>query len=213
MKTNFGKLILWAIGSALVIAFVAAISSRAILPAAEAVQGPVLAGGALGVADVIFYGLAALTVAGAAAVALSRNILYSALGLLAALLGVAGLYVLLSADFLAITQLLIYIGGVLVLILFAVMLTNRIADVNVSNVSAGLYGGVLLFVAIVPVLLTVALVTPWREVAPGDLAHTTAALGNALLTHWLLPFEVASLILLATLIGAIVIARKEIKAD
>lgn len=213
MKTNFGKLILWAVGSALVIAFVVAMWGRAIVPAADAAQGPSLAGGALGVTDVIFYGLAALTVAGAGAVTLSRNILYSALGLLSALLGVAGLYVLLSADFLAITQLLIYIGGVLVLVLFAVMLTNRITDVNVSNTSAGLYGGVLIFLAVFPVLLTVALITPWRSVAPGDLAHTTASLGNALLTHWLLPFEVASLILLATLIGAIVIARKEIKAD
>jgi NAD(P)H-quinone oxidoreductase subunit 6 len=123
------------------------------------------------------------------------------------------MYVLLRADFLAITQLLIYIGGVLVLILFAVMLTNRIVDVNVSNASAGLYGGVLIFVAAIPVLLTVALITPWRMLAITSAAYTTEPLGNALLTRWLLPFEVASLILLATLIGAVVIARKEIKAD
>jgi NADH-quinone oxidoreductase subunit J len=211
MKTNFGKLILWVIGSALVIAFVVAISGRAILPAAAASPMPVT--GAPGLVDVIFYAVAALAVGGAAGVALSRNILWSAFGLLGALLGVSGLYVLLSADFLAITQLLIYIGGVLVLILFAVMLTNRITDVNVSNTSAGLYGGVLIFVAVVPVLLTIALVTPWRQRALPELAYTTETLGNALLTRWLLPFEVASLILLATLIGAIVIARKEIKAD
>ena len=211
MKTNFGKLIFWAVVSALVVGFVVVISNRAILPAASA--SPVPAAGAAGLADVIFYAVAALTLAGAAGVALSRNILWSAIGLLAALLGVGGMYVLLSADFLAITQLLIYIGGVLVLVLFAVMLTNRIADVNVSNTSAGLFGGVLIFVAAVPVLLTVALVTPWRPRAVTEVAHTTEILGNALLTQWLLPFEVASLILLATLIGAIVIARKEIKAD
>lgn len=211
MKTNFGKLVLWAIGSALVVAFVAAISGRAILPAAAA--SPLPASAAPGIIDVIFYVVAGLTVLGAAGVALSRNILWSAIGLLTSLLGVGGLYVLLAADFLAITQLLIYVGGVLTLILFAIMLTNRIVDVNVSNVSAGLYGGVLIFVAVIPVLLTVALVTPWQHRPVGEAVHTTEWLGHGLLTQWLLPFEVASLILLATLIGAIVIARKEIKAD
>ena len=86
------------------------------------------AGGALGLPDVLFYVIAAVTVAGAAGVALSRNILYSAIGLLMALLGAGALYVFLAADFLAVTQLLVYIGGVLILILFAVMLTNRIGQ-------------------------------------------------------------------------------------
>ena len=71
----------------------------------------------------------------------------------------------------------------------------------------------LIFVASLPVLLAVALVTPWRIRPAVDGAYTTEPIGHALLTRWLLPFEVASLILLATLIGAIVIARKEIKAD
>jgi NADH-quinone oxidoreductase subunit J len=211
MKSNLGKLAVWVIASGLVIGFLVIMSGRALLPALDA--NPLQPNAAAGLPDVLFYALAALTVAGAAGVALSRNILWSAIGLLFALLGVGGLYVLLSADFLAIAQLLIYIGGVLTLILFAVMLTNRIADVNVSNVSAGLYGGVLIFVAVVPVLLTVALVTPWNLAGGAAVAYSTEPLGNALLTRWILPFEVASLILLATLIGAIVIARKEIKAD
>jgi NADH-quinone oxidoreductase subunit J len=154
-------------------------------------------------------------VGGAALVAFVRNILYSALGLLAALLGAGSLYVLLSADFVAITQLLVYVGGVLVLVLFAVMLTNRITEVTVSNRSVGLWGGLLLLVAMAPVLVAVAVATPWnaaREPGPlAPLAPTTAAIGDALLTRWLLPFEVASLILLATLVGAVVIARKELK--
>jgi NADH-quinone oxidoreductase subunit J len=211
MKSNLGKLILWVVASALVIAFVVAMWGRAIAPAADASPAPT--GAPATAADVLFYAVAAITVAGAAAVALSRNILWSAIGLLAALLGVAGLYVLLAADFLAITQLLIYIGGVLVLILFAVMLTNRISDVNVSNSSAGVFGGILIFVAAFPVLFAVAAVTPWRLRPLAEAAYTTEPIGHALLTRWLLPFEVASLVLLATLIGAIVIARKEIKAD
>ena len=144
--------------------------------------------------------------------ALSRNILYSALGLLASLLGVAGLYVFLSADFVAVAQIMIYIGGVLVLILFAVMLTNRIGEVKVSNASMGWASGGLLAALVLGLLLVVAFEVPWA-VRPMPALPTTAPLGNGLLQRWLLPFELASLILLATLIGAIIIARKEIRAE
>ncbi|HEY6105000.1 MAG TPA: NADH-quinone oxidoreductase subunit J, partial [Anaeromyxobacteraceae bacterium] len=144
---------------------------------------------------------------------LSRNILYSALGLLASLLGAGSLYVFLSADFVAVTQLLVYIGGVLVLVLFAVMLTSQIGQVNVSNASFGVAGGLLLFLASAPLLLVVAVATPWKIRPDPKLSETTAQIGNAFLQQWLLPFELASLILLATLIGAVVMARKELKAD
>ena len=118
-----------------------------------------------------------------------------------------------NVNFVAVTQLLIYIGGVLVLILFAVFLTSRISDVRISNTSFGQFGGVLLFLATAPVLLAVAALAPWpvRQLTP--VASSTESIGDAFLTRWLLPFEVASLVLLATLIGAVVIARKEIKAD
>lgn len=211
MQSNGGKLVVWALATVLVAAFVGYMATEVIRPAALA--SPVPEAGGLGLVDVLFYVLAAVTVAGAAGVALSRNILYSAFGLLMALLGAGALYVMLSADFVAVTQLLIYIGGVLVLILFAVMLTSRITEVNVSNTSFGLFGGFLLFVAGAPVLLAVAVITPWSAGTPAALAPTTQAIGDAFLTRWLLPFEVASLVLLSTLIGAIVIARKEIKAD
>jgi NADH-quinone oxidoreductase subunit J len=204
------KLVLWVVVAALVVTFVGVIGAQvmrgAALPA-DAGLGP------LTLRDVLFYAFAAMTVAGAGAVALSRNILYSAIGLLFALMGAAALYVFLSADFLAVTQLLVYIGGVLVLILFAVMLTNRITEVNVSNTSLGLGGGAALLVATVPVLVFVAAATPWAATASPGLAPTTREIGNAFLTRWLLPFELASLVLLATLIGAVVIARKELKAD
>ncbi len=99
-----------------------------------------------------------------------------------ALLGAGSLYVFLSADFIAVTQLLIYIGGVLVLILFAVMLTNRITEVNVSNTSFGTFGGVLLFVAVAPVLVAVATLTPWSTpVIPAMTA--TAARDRQRLPH------------------------------
>src|SRR3990170_5329550 len=85
-----------------------------------------------------FFGLAALTLGSAALVAFSKNIIYSTLSLLGTFLGIAGLYITLSADFLAAVQILVYVGGTLTLILFAVMLTSRIEDMKVSNPRAGL---------------------------------------------------------------------------
>ena len=203
------KIVIWVVLAALVVTFVGVLGARmaegAVLP--EIILGP------LGLTDALFYLFAAMTFAGAATVALSKNILHSALGLLAALMGTGSLYVFLSADFLAVTQLLVYIGGVLVLILFAVMLTNRITEVKISNASLGLVGGGALLVATVPVLVFVAIATPWATIVPAELAPTTREIGNAFLTRWLLPFELASLVLLATLIGAVVIARKELKQD
>jgi NAD(P)H-quinone oxidoreductase subunit 6 len=205
-----GKLFTWVVVAVAVVVFVGVIGSQVLggasLPA-DAGVGPVT------LRDLLFYAFALMTVGGAAGVAFSRNILYSAIGLLGALMGAGALYVFVSADFLAVTQLLVYIGGVLVLILFAVMLTNRITEVNVSNSSLGLGGGIALLVAAVPVLVFVAVATPWAAHVSPDLAPTTRDIGNAFLTRWLLPFELASLVLLATLIGAVVIARKELKQD
>ncbi len=209
MKLNAGRIVLWFIATLVVVVFLGYMTTEVIQPAWH----PAATRPPAGLPDVLFYVLAALTVAGATGVALSRNILYSAFGLLMALLGAGSLYVFLSADFVAVTQLLVYIGGVLVLILFAVMLTNRITEVNVSNSSFGLFGGALLFVSVMPVLLAVVSLTPWPATASAALAPTTEAIGHGFLTKWLLPFEVASLVLLATLVGAVVIARKEIKAD
>jgi len=213
MPPRLRRLVAWAAASVVVVLFVAVLGVVAIAPAAESAPGAGQGQGQGGLVAVLFYVLSLLTLLGAALVAFVRNIVYSALGLLASLLGAGSLYVLLSADFVAIAQLLVYVGGVMVLVLFAVLLTNKITEVNVSNSSFGLFGGLLLLVAMVPVLVAVAVLTPWRTSVPGPLAPTTEALGDALLTHWLLPFEVASLVLLATLIGAVIIARKELKAD
>jgi NAD(P)H-quinone oxidoreductase subunit 6 len=163
---------------------------------------------------VVFYLFALAAVVGAAGVPMSKNIFWSAMALLSALVGVGGLYVLLAADFLAVTQLLVYIGGVLVLIIFAVMLTSQIKEIEVSNQNVGLVAGAVLFVLTGTLLSYVAIWAPWKiAVLQPESNETTAAIGNGLLGPWLLPFEVASVVLLATLIGAIVVARKEIKDD
>jgi len=211
MKIDAKRIAIWAGLAALVVAFVGVLGSR-VLQSGAALPAD-LEVGALTMRDLLFYGFAAMALAGAAGVALSRNILYSAISLLYCLIGAGSLYVFLSADFVAVSQLLVYIGGVLVRVLFAVMLTNLIGDVKVSNVSLGVAGGAALLAATAPVLLFIALATPWATRAPPALAPTTRVIGHELLTRWLLPFEIASLVLLATLIGAVVIARKEIKPE
>jgi len=208
---KLSKIAVWAVLAALVVAFVGYLGGR--LGVSGVTPQTAVADG-LRLGDALFYFFALLMLVGALGVTFSRNILYSAIGLLMSLLGGGALYVFLSADFLAVAQLLVYIGGVLVLILFAVMLTSRISDINVSNRSLGLAGGAAVFFATAPVLLFVAVRTPWkvRQEIPA-LKPVTAAIGDAFLTSWLLPFEMASLVLLATLIGAVVVARKELKAD
>ncbi|MBI5549650.1 MAG: NADH-quinone oxidoreductase subunit J [Deltaproteobacteria bacterium] len=162
----------------------------------------------------VFWALALLTLASGAGVAFSRNIVYASFSLLGAFLGVAGLYVFLSADFLAVAQVLIYIGGVLVLILFAVMLTSRLQHVKLSNPAMGMLPATLATVATTALLVFVALAAPWRRSgSPAPMRPTAEALGDLFLTRYLLPFEIASVVLLAALIGAVVLARKEIKPD
>jgi NAD(P)H-quinone oxidoreductase subunit 6 len=153
-----------------------------------------------------FYFLAALAVAGAVIVAASKNIVHSAFALLATFLGVAGLYVLLAADLLAVVQLLVYVGGILVLILFAVMLTSRIVEAEISNPSLGVLGGVLALVAVCGPLLWVAPRFPAAARTPA-IVPTTASIGGELLGPYVLPFEVVSVLLVAALVGAVTLAK------
>jgi NAD(P)H-quinone oxidoreductase subunit 6 len=163
--------------------------------------------------DLLFYVIALVTVVSAGGVAFSPNIVYSAFSLMGTFMGAAALYVLLAADFVAAVQVLIYVGGILVLTLFAVMLTHRIADVRISNRSVGRVPA-LVSLALVAGVMTKAVVTAqWHTVAPGTPVPTTYGIGNGLLGEYLLPFELASVVLLAALIGAVVLSRKELKEE
>lgn len=161
--------------------------------------------------SVVFYLVAALVVGSAAMVAFSRNIIYSAFSLLGTFAGVAGIYVFLGADFVAAVQLLIYVGGILVLILFAVMLTHRITDVQITNRAAGVLPGVIIVTIFLALLVQTIRETPWAKAKEIVYAPTSAKIGDLFLQSYLLPFELASIVLLAALIGAVVLARKEIK--
>jgi NADH-quinone oxidoreductase subunit J len=162
---------------------------------------------------IVFYLLAAGTVASAAGVAFSNNIVYSAFALMGTLLGAAGLFVLLAADFVAVIQVLIYVGGILVLMLFAVMLTHRVADVRVSNRALGRWPTLLVIAAVGAVMGRALAITSWHQAEPGVPTPTTYAIGDGLLTSYVLPFELASIVLLAALIGAVVLSRKELKDE
>jgi NADH-quinone oxidoreductase subunit J len=163
------------------------------------------------ISTVVFYLITVITVGSAAVVAFSRNIIYSAFSLLGTFMGIAGIYVFLGADFVAAVQVLIYVGGILVLILFAVMLTHRITDVEITNRSAGRVPALIIIGVFFALLAQTIRETPWAKVKEVTHQPTTAKIGELFLEQYLLPFELASLVLLAAMIGAVVLSRKEIK--
>lgn len=162
---------------------------------------------------VIFYLMAVITVGSAVLVVFSRNIMYSAFSLLFTFFGVAGLYVLLNADFLAITQIMVYIGGILILIIFGVMLTTRISGVDIKTGVTGKFqlGIAGLLTAVLFVMLAMIFnSTKWFTAANTKPAQNSINLiGNALLTNYLLAFEAASVLLLIAIVGAALIARRK----
>ena len=160
--------------------------------------------------DVIFYFFAIVTVVSGAVVVFSRNVIYSAFSLLFTFFGVAGLYVLLSADFLAVTQLLIYVGGILVLMLFGVMLTNKVVAVEMKSGTMQTLPAAFLISMMAGTLCGLFWITDWKTVrGEPELTTTAPALGEMFMTSYLVPFEIASIVLLVALLGAAMIARRE----
>jgi NADH-quinone oxidoreductase subunit J len=160
---------------------------------------------------IIFFVVAAVTILSAAMVAFSTNIIYSAFSLLGTFAGVAGLYVFLGADFVAGVQVLIYVGGILIIILFAVMLTHRITDVEITNRSVGRIPALVLIAVLIFLLVQTLRETTWLKAKEVSYSPTTATIGDLFLESYLLPFELASVVLLVALIGAATISRKETK--
>jgi len=148
----------------------------------------------------------------------SRNVIYSAVGLLFAFFGVAAIYVLLGADFVAVAQILIYVGGILVLLIFGVMLSQKVTSVDIKNGAVQIVPAILVVGGVLFILIRVLLSTPWgaasgRNIQDVDLTAavepTTQQIGRLLMTEYLIPFEIVSVLLLGALIGAAFIARKD----
>ncbi len=161
--------------------------------------------------ELLFLGLIFVIICSAFWVVISPNLVHSAVSLLITLFGVAGLYVFLYADFLAATQVVIYVGGILVLIIFGVMLTNKIdKPVIVSDSSNKIIG---LFVSgfIFSMLSIIVLQTPWNinsNISQGP--STVELIGHLILGKYLLPFELISVLLLAALAGSAMLARRKL---
>ena len=158
--------------------------------------------------EIVFWLVAVFTIISASFVVLNNQLLYSAIALLFSLFGVAGLYIFLWADFIAGIQLLVYIGGINVLIIFGIMLTNKISSVRLSqtNVQQGVGAVVALWL-----LILISLViskTPWLQIEALEPAETVSVIGTLLLSKYLLPFEAISLLLLGALIGAALLSRE-----
>lgn len=159
-----------------------------------------------------FYFFAVIVVVSGLGVVMSRKLMYSAFSLLFTFFGVAGLYVLLFADFIAITQIMVYIGGILVLIIFGVMLTTKLTGVEIKqgitgNFQYGLAGIVSLI--LIALFSAMFLKGNWIIKDMPDVDGTIESLGNILLTDYILAFEVAAVLLLVAFIGAAMIARKK----
>jgi NAD(P)H-quinone oxidoreductase subunit 6 len=163
--------------------------------------------------DAFFWLFALTTVGFGAMVTFHRSLVHAALGLMGTLLSVGCLYGLLDADFVAVTQVVVYVGGVVILFLFGVFLTRRIEDVTVTNQSVNWWVAVPAGLGLLAVLLYALLSSPIPEATVPGAGPTTAALGDALLGRYLLPFEVISVILLAVLLGALLMARREVKPE
>jgi len=158
--------------------------------------------------QLIFYATAAVVIGAALLVVLGRNLVHSAFALVAAFFGIAVFYVYLGADFLAGAQVLIYVGAILTLLLFGVMLTHRIFDLNLRTgavqVLPGAIASGLLFALLVGIIRGV----DWRAMDTGDPGPTSESIGRLLVGDYLLPFEIASVLLLIALMGAAMLVRR-----
>lgn len=151
--------------------------------------------------SIAVLGLAILTVT-------VRNMFHASLTLVGSLFGVAALYILLEAEFLAVVQVMVYVGAIATLIIFAIMLSRNIMrrDIRSANDQwiEGLVAAVLLFI----VLGLVVSRTGWQTVSAAAPADAIPAIGSALVGEYVIPFEVASVLLLVGMVGAIIIARE-----
>jgi NADH-quinone oxidoreductase subunit J len=162
------------------------------------------------VAQNIFFGITAFVMAVAAVrVVTTKNVVHGALWLMVVLAGVAGNFILLAAEFAAVVQVLVYIGAVVVLFLFGIMLTRapigRVAGLDNNQRIPSLLVGLLVFG-----LLASVLSKQWgtQHVQPSTVQRT-ADVANSIFTQYVIPFEAVSVVLLAALVGAIVIARRD----
>lgn len=162
------------------------------------------------VAPLMFYAFAGLTALSAWAVVFSQNIVRMSVYLLLTLAGVAGLYFMLEAEFLAAVQLIVYAGGTLILIVFGVMLTSKNPFLQLETKLWERFVGPLIGLSIAALLILAMALSPAlpKSGPPKGDYHEVETIGRALLSQYLVPFEVAAVLLLVVMIGAAYMARR-----
>jgi NAD(P)H-quinone oxidoreductase subunit 6 len=168
---------------------------------------------AQGVQVVSFVILTVMMLSAALGVVLLSNIVYSAFLLAGVLISIAGIYILLNADFVAAAQILIYVGAINVLIIFAIMLVNKREDFSAIPKRWIRQGATaLVCLGLFALLSTMVLVTPWsiNATTPAVIESTIVELGKHFFSDFLLPFELASVLLLMAMVGAIILARRDL---
>ncbi|MBV6623786.1 MAG: NADH-quinone oxidoreductase subunit J [Rivularia sp. (in: Bacteria)] len=163
-----------------------------------------------GIQIVSFAILAAMMIGAALGVVLFNNIVHSAFMLAGVFVSIAGLYLLLNADFVAAAQLLVYVGAINVLILFAIMLVNKQENfVPLPNSWVRKAATGLVSLGLFALLSTMVLATPWSISTTTPVTNSIVVIGEHFFTDFLLPFELASVLLLMAMVGAIILARRE----
>ena len=158
--------------------------------------------------QIAFFIFSFIAIVGAILVVTTRRLFHSALALVLSFVGVAGLYILLEAEFLAALQILIYVGAIAILILFAIMLTRHLMDPKARAFNEQWWIAALVAGFLFLVLLAMILRVPWPVKATAVPENVIEGLGSSFVGDYLVPFEVASVLLMAALIGAIIIARE-----
>jgi len=157
---------------------------------------------------IVFIIASLVTLGAALKVVTGRNVFHNALFMILSFIGVAALYVLLEAGFLAVMQILIYVGAISILIIFAVMLSHRLMAGDQTQRNSQWWIAALVSVALFLVIGVMLLKAPWPAVAGEIPKDIIALLGESFMGTYVLPFEVASVILLVALVGSIMIARE-----
>jgi NADH:ubiquinone oxidoreductase subunit 6 (subunit J) len=165
-----------------------------------------------GVPAAIFYILAAIMIGSAVMVVSIRNIFHSALFLVLCFFSVAGTYILLEAEFLAAVQILIYVGAITILMIFAIMLTHKLYSAKIKQSNEQVIPGLVIVGALLIATIFALGSTTWKLSFQSPPAQSTVGIGRLLLTRYVLPFEIVSVVLLTALIGAVIIASPP-KAD
>jgi NADH-quinone oxidoreductase subunit J len=156
-----------------------------------------------------FWGLAAVLLGSALAVVLTKNLFHSVLYLALTLVGTAGIFLTLDAEFLAAVQILLYAGGVITIVVFAIVVTERLVGERITQTSRRLFQGLVVAVALLAVLVVFIRRMPPAPARPALTEDLTRAIGQAVLTRWVLPFELLGVLFVAALLGAIYFARPD----